>query len=274
MKFAVLLTFFWSLNVALAVTVITFSGEHAEGDSYADGTPLLAGECYAVVYQASAADFKGFKADGTAYDPEHCEILAILSGSKFGAQRDVRDGRIYAFCPPCRIQIPKPVVNLYENQLYLYVFDTRIWKDGALALGELNDSGLPSVINGYSCIMRLSYKTDNDDTPPPPQEYVNRNLTATVATVPEDLPEPRFSSVCRSNDCLFISVTNAPICFAYGLSATNALSLVNSTTNYVGRNELRPGDFKQGRGASPLVWEVPARESTSMFYRIQRVPRP
>ena len=63
-------------------TLITFSTNGAEPDCYADGQPVMDGECYALVWSKDGV-FEGLKADGSAIDPED-RILLVAPMARNG----------------------------------------------------------------------------------------------------------------------------------------------------------------------------------------------
>ena len=59
---------------ASADAIVRFSGTGY--DCYADGTPVVDGECYALVWSPKGTDFAGFNADGTTISPNDLIVLA------------------------------------------------------------------------------------------------------------------------------------------------------------------------------------------------------
>ena len=68
-----------------ADAIVRFSGTGF--DCYADGTPVVDGECYALVWSPKGSAFAGFNADGTTISPNDRIILAAAL-AKDGKCRD------------------------------------------------------------------------------------------------------------------------------------------------------------------------------------------
>ena len=96
-------------------------------DTYADGTVVADGECYALVWSADGA-FEGIKADGTAVDAAD-RVLLIKALAK--------DGK----CTPEIVQISKDLilggVSAVDGVFAICVLDTRKY-DGTVTDGQAN----------------------------------------------------------------------------------------------------------------------------------------
>lgn len=118
-------------------------GYHSAGvDTYGDGvTPVLDGECYALVWMASGCDFAGFRYDGSLVDPVNNEIVA--------------DEDFYYVCPcanggksaPLAFIVKGAYRNAHKYGTYrVVVLDTRVT---ANSLAGLNDDGSLRRVNGW-----------------------------------------------------------------------------------------------------------------------------
>ena len=125
-------------------------------DCYADGTPLLDGECYAVVWRSESLKNTTsglFDADGNAVDPDNCQILAILSAAK----RGVKDGQPYAYAEPAWVYIANSVLGpLVDNGVIsLFALDTRIWNGTDWVVGGKTSGTTVAALNGYGLVDSL-----------------------------------------------------------------------------------------------------------------------
>lgn len=104
-------------------TILTFGTKGA--DKYVDGTPVLDGECYALVWTPNGSTFGGFKADGTLVsDTDKLIVVA-------GVAKNHR-------CPTTLFEISAADAAAYTNGKFaLYLLDTRIMT----AEGEVVASG-------------------------------------------------------------------------------------------------------------------------------------
>ena len=81
-------------------------------DCYADGTPVMVGECYALVWSPKGKAFSGFNADGTAVSTDDRVVMAAPLAN--GADR------------PVQFQIPKAeYAELEGGEWALCLVDTR-----------------------------------------------------------------------------------------------------------------------------------------------------
>ena len=252
---AFLSVFFAScFEIAFAGYVVKVTGAEAVGDCYADGTPVLDGERYAIVWcnwDVYSEELPTFNIDGTPTDPDNCEILAIGNA-------------IHGKCPEFSVQIGRDDYEKYSFGCSLYVFDTRVWKDGNLVV----DGGL-SPLNSYSWVMDLELQSNDTAVIPQPETYTGPVKVTEPSVLPDTIPVPQFSWVSMTNGIATVSVTNTATYLGYGLSMTNDMVKINSTTNFVMDKYGKPL-FKQGVGAEPLVWYVDVSACQQGFFKIIR----
>lgn len=122
---------------AMNDALLTFSTQGP--DKYADGTTVLDGECYALVWTADG-NFDGIKADGAPVDPAD-EIVLVAPLAKNGA------------CPNVLFQIDAKKADALAGGSYgVYLLDTRIkTDDGSVVLADLKD-GKPGAANGSAVV--------------------------------------------------------------------------------------------------------------------------
>lgn len=107
-------------------------------DKYRDGTTVLDGECYALVWTATGKTFGGVNADGTCGEGSEIVLLAPLA----------KNGK----CPPVVFEID---IDVYNTRNYaagsfgVYLLDTRVKTEGGVGLAAIKD-GVPQVVNNYS----------------------------------------------------------------------------------------------------------------------------
>ena len=122
-------------------TLISFSTPGP--DKYADGTDVLPGECYALVWSADG-QFDGIKADGTTVDP--ADKVVLLAGV-------AKQGANGMCCPPLLYQVDAELAATLANGVYaVYLLDTRVTAaDGAVAVGGVENGKLKAV-NSYGAV--------------------------------------------------------------------------------------------------------------------------
>ena len=113
-------------------------------DKYADGTDVLAGECYALVWSADG-QFDGLKADGTTVDPAD-KVVLVAPVAKQGANG--------TYCPPILYQVDQAFADAHKDGQYaVYILDTRVKAtDGTWAVGGVDEKGALKVVNGYDAV--------------------------------------------------------------------------------------------------------------------------
>jgi len=140
-----LFTFAFSFLSAFAADpsdkLLTFSTQGP--DTYVDGSTVLDGECYAVVWTKSGATFGGFAANGTLVSAT--DKLVVVAGLAKGG-----------CCPTTVFQIPASESAQYANGSFaLYLLDTRV-KDaaGAVTVGGAGvfASTAPAAVNAAGAV--------------------------------------------------------------------------------------------------------------------------
>ena len=113
-------------------------------DKYADGTDVLPGECYALVWSADG-QFEGIKADGTTIDPAD-KVVLVAPVAKQGANGTC--------CPAILYQVDKAFAESHASGQYaVYILDTRVKAaDGMVAVGGVDENGALKVVNGYDAV--------------------------------------------------------------------------------------------------------------------------
>ena len=104
-------------------------------DTYADKTPVIDGECYALIWMRDGYEFAGIQCDGTLVDTANNDIVYIRSLAKDG------------MCPPVNFVISEKFRETHPNGLYgVVVLDTRCTK-GTLA--GFDQNGQLYRVNGW-----------------------------------------------------------------------------------------------------------------------------
>ena len=121
-------------------------------DTYADGSLVLDGECYALVHTPSGSTFAGINADGTAAGDSTVVIAAPVAKNHK--------------CPIITFQVDEDYANAkgYTNGTWgVYLLDTRRYKadeNGVILTDEKGDKIVDSVggstVNGYGSVKTLS----------------------------------------------------------------------------------------------------------------------
>ena len=261
----------------MRVSNLTF--ETAGDDCYADGSLVLPGECYALVWRSLdkvGTEFPDISIDPP--DPKNPNDDFWVAHYFPAAVRESGDGFETAYCPLISLaeQEPPIVLGLNSNRQgkwSILLLDTRYLKeDGSVGCGLDPVSKLPRCINAYVPVDgMIDFKVAEEPITPKPSDddYVGggdfENYTPVIAdmktVLPANCPTPQFSAMSTASGEVTLSVTNTATYLAYDISMTNDLAKVHSTTNFV-------GGIKQGVGAEPLTWTIPVGAEKQGFFKV------
>lgn len=173
-------------------------------DKYADGTTVVDGECYALVW--SAGEFAGIKADCTCVNPAD-EILAIFPAAK--------DGK----CKLSKYTLTKAALDKGGN-ISLWLLDTRTYTskpDGttAVALAKQESDTKVSVVNGAVAVEAAVEVAQAGFGGISAKD----SAVAGAVAIPEGAPTPNVKSIKVGNVYVELEVENTVPYLAYGVSA-------------------------------------------------------
>jgi hypothetical protein len=174
-------------------TCISFSTKGP--DTYLDGSVVLDGECYALVWSKDGV-FDGFNAKGECIDALD-RIVLVAPVAKNGK------------CPPILFQVSKDVADeLSAGHYAVYLLDTRIAQDGKETPSGFTD-GKVELVNGFGSVT-ASIKL-NDATKQNVMEEANPekgNIANSLASVPSSCQQPKIKSMRIEGDNVFLTVEN------------------------------------------------------------------
>ena len=169
-------------------------------DKYADGTTVLDGECYALVWTKNGATFGGIAADGTAI-AETDEIVLVAPVAKDG------------HCPNVLFQIDSTKADALADGTYgVYLLDTRVAENGATKPAGVNNGKL-RLVNGYGLTTKatkVGKATAGGATTAQEKESDGGQVVAAGAAAPKDLPQPKITSIKIEGDYVKLTVQNLP----------------------------------------------------------------
>ena len=247
---------------ALCLTVLA---AHADGslidqfgfltlgpDRYADGTTVLDGESYAVVWSADG-HFDGFFADGTPINSDEL-ILQVLPIAVDGG---LRSGIIF--------QIEETQVDELRGGSYgLFLLDTRVMSpDGTISPTPPANNTL-ALVNGYGLVIEglpvVGLQTNAPVRPGLNVGYMRDPVVAAeAAPAPADVPQPSVKSIRMEGDRIVLSVEN--LSGFVRVQCGETLDAIGTT--------VTPATATSGdREDVQLV--IPMTEADSGFYRVIR----
>lgn len=170
--------------------VVSFSSNGP--DTYKDGTTVVDGECYALVWTPEGATFGGINADGTAVAPSKVALAAPLA----------KDGK----CPLVMFQIDEDFAkaNFPGGTWGVYLLDTRVFATDANGVVLKDSSGNDIVagtdaksVKGYGAVATV------DGT-----QLAQVSAGATAAGI-ASLANVRIKDISFVGDNVFLTVVGA-----------------------------------------------------------------
>jgi hypothetical protein len=182
---SVLFTNLYANSVEDSVIVFSTVGP----DKYADGSTVLDGELYALVWTSDGV-FEGFSADGKALDAKDRIIVASPLA---------KDGR----CPKVMFQIPKK--NASNNGKFeVFLMDTRVTSQSGVVAPRGVKDGQVEVLNGYG---KVEASIALSSTSSKAEKAVIANLNSAA---PKNSSQPRVKSMRIEGDEVILTIENAP----------------------------------------------------------------
>lgn len=180
-----------AMSVALAVDLSDqHYGYHSTGtDKYADGSTVLDGECYALIWMSEGSDFKGFYYDGSLVDAKNNDLIHIRSLAEGGR------------CPPVDFIVSDEIAKAHPKGSYkVVVLDTRCTK-GALA--GLDENGDLVRVNGWGWANVKCDSVKKSSSTSAGAAVADSILAALVdkpSRVPADCARPRITAISIDDD--------------------------------------------------------------------------
>ncbi len=178
-------------------SVVSFSTRGP--DRYADGTTVMDGECYALVWSKDGV-FEGLSANGEPVDSND-RVVLIAPYAK--------DGR----CPEVLFQIPATLAATLANGVYdVLLLDTRVTTGGRTVVRG-TQSGKLALVNGYGAVvdgLKIA-KGGTGSLNAGANASVDASAQASVGAVaPKGVKQPRIKHIRIDGDNVFLTVENLP----------------------------------------------------------------
>lgn len=178
--------------------VITFCSQGP--DTYADGSAVLDGETYALVWTPQGATFQGFAADGSAVAPSKVVLKAPLA----------KDGK----CPFVKYEIDEGYAakeNFKGGTWAVYLLDTRVFTGTLDADGKPQATGaFGKAVNGYGEVSTAKTSVG----------FVSADGAAAVGAglMPADKGEVKITNIELKDGKVFITVSGTVSSAAYAVA--------------------------------------------------------
>ena len=219
--------------------LVTFSTRGP--DSYADGTAVLDGECYALVWAQPEAEVT-FEADGT-----------VNGGKMLLAAPIAKGGR----CPKVLFEVN---ADLYGKELStgswgVYLLDTRRWsKDGKVALSGIV-GGRIKAVNATGTVVGASVSTGLASMS---SSSVFAAAVADAETaIPKGAPKPRITGIRIDGANVYVTVKGTVPYLQYDLVSGTAPDAVTEKANM-------PQSGATGQD-DEIIMVSPAKEGGAFF---------
>lgn len=224
-------------------------------DRYADGTPVKAGEVYALVWVREGQSFAGVDLNGASVDPTNSVVVM----SHPLAKEKVVGGEMCGYCPPTLFQVPARFAETHLDGTYaLCLFDTRV----ASATG-LVPSGNPKQVQGWGLIEGARVRCSQGA----PAMGVSDGVTATAASAlptGESFPQPRITKIEMVGDNVALKVVGTSPRLLYNVAT-------GKTPDQRDRAYAAVPQGGRAHAQEELTFIVPRREGQK-FFRVVRNP--
>ncbi len=221
-------------------------------DRYADGTTVLDGEVYALVWTRNGAAFAGFNVDGTPVEPDNASVLYAAPLAKGGR------------CAPIKVVVDPLLLQglLGNGALSLHLLDTRAWA----ADGTATVAGATRV-QGSTCVTEGASVTADAEVPFASKTGgTGANPVYAASAVGKDVPSPKITGIRVEGDEIVLTVANTVGALDYAASA-GATPAADEDAH-----ASRPVSGAASKGAA-IELRVPRDpNATSRFFRVGRNP--
>lgn len=219
-------------------------------DTYADGSTVIDGECYALVWTPNNVASATIAADGTASDGAQIVLVAPIA----------KNGK----CPNVvyRVNAKRVETEFANGSWSVYLLDTRKYsydEEGNLVvtLSGLKSDGAVKLVNATSKVGDATLSASAGD---------NVSLASAVATsadigssLPADVPQPTISGIEVKGGNVYVTVANAAPYLTYDLST-------GDTPDAVTESVQKP---RTGGDDGKVILVAPAKEGGA-FFRVNR----
>ena len=196
------------LHAASDDTLLAFSTKGP--DRYADGTPVLEGEVYAVVWTRTGYDFAGVDMNGRVVDAANNAVIVALPRGRYSA----RCGGVR--CPKTLFQLGAAVAKNYVGGRYaLMLLDTRV-SDGK---GGLVASGRMDQVKGWGLVekSRVAPVSGGCASATGLEDVATAHTSAVPAG--EDIPQPRITGIQVKDGYVYLKVKGTSSRLLYNVAA-------------------------------------------------------
>ncbi len=213
-------------------------------DAYADGTTVVDGECYALVWTPTGETFSGVNADGTA-----------AGGSKVVLKAPVaKDGK----CPLIQFQVDEgyAAANYPNGTWSVVLLDTRAF--------SLDADGKPVVVDDKRVVASVGGKNDvngygvigSAKAVKGGAAEAMGGVAAASEAVASDAPAPVVKGISFDDDYVYVTITSTKPAYKYTLES-------GDTPAAVAEAEGAPADY--GSETTDVILVTPKKAGGEFF---------
>lgn len=234
--------------------LVTFSTRGP--DRYADGTPVKAGEVYALVWVREGQAFAGVDLNGAPVDP----VNSVVVMAHPLAKEKVVGGEVRGYCPPTLFQVPAAFAEAHADGSYaLCLLDTRTATGAGLV-----PTGDPKRVQGWGLVEGARIRCAKGSLAHGATDGMTAG-TASALPAGESFPRPRITAIEMAGDHVALKV-----------AGTSPRLLYNVATGATPQRSDRAYAAAAPQGGRPHAHEeltliVPRREGQN-FFRVVRNP--
>ena len=176
-------------------------------DKYSDGTTVVDGEKYALVWTPAGSEFGGINADGTAVGDS--KVVVAVPAAKGGK------------CPKIQFEVDEGYVaeNYPDGTWRVVLFDTRAF--------QLDESGKPVIAGGMRVVSSVGdvndvngYGVVGEAKTAKGGEVGSAGGVAAVSETPAaDTPAPEIKGISVDDKYVYVTITSTKPAFKYTLAA-------------------------------------------------------
>lgn len=233
--------------------LVTFSTRGP--DRYADGTPVKAGEVYALVWVREGQTFAGVDLNGASVDPANSIVVMAHPLAK----EKVVGGETCGYCPPTLFQVPAEFADAHADGAYaLCLLDTRVVTAKGLA-----PSGDPKRVQGWGLVEGARIRCSQGA---PAMGFADGVTAKSASALPagESFPQPRITKIEMADDHVALKVVGTSPRLLYNVAA-------GKTPDRRDRAYAAAPQGGRTCAQEELTFIVPRREGQN-FFRVVRNP--
>lgn len=235
-----------------ADTVLCF--ETTGPDLYADGSTVLDGESYALIWTSDGV-FDGFYASGAPVD-ENDRVLMVAPLAKGGR------------CPHTGFELSSAQVKALAGGKYgIWLLDTRVADDDGKVAPRAPVANAPALVNGYGAVVEdvsvkdssatVQAKRAAKDAKGPVASEASA-VASVAASVPDDVVQPRIKAIRIKDGRAVLTVENLP-----GFTRVHG----GDTIEAIGATV---GPAKETKGGPDVEIAAPSIDADTGFFRALR----